>query len=141
MQQYTRRYSVNVVGIDKKRGESHQDLKKEIEKLVNGVDSPTSMMDVDKFHRNGPARGKEQDVIIRFKSHSAKESFYRNRKSLDDELGIKIKPSLSPNSQNLLRQAQDCLKEFTDLSGMSNPPEFVFANIHGEFLVKFKKRK
>ena len=80
LQQYTRRYSVVVSGIEKKRGEKFEDLKKEIEGLVEKVQSSTTMEDVDKFHRNGPNRDGEQEVIVRFKSHSAKEAFYRKRK-------------------------------------------------------------
>ena len=139
LQQYTRRYSVAVVGIEKRRGEKRDHLTKEVEKLVNAVDSSTTMDDVDKFHRNGPAKGNEQEVIIRFKSHSAKEAFYRARKTMNDETDIKIRPSLSPNQKALLYKLQQQLHEYEDLSGISNPPEYVFANIHGEIQVKFKE--
>ena len=82
LQQYTRRYSVTVAGIEKKRGEKAEDLKKEVEKLVNDVNSSTTMLDVDKYHRNGPTKEGKQELIIRFKSHFAKEQFYKSRKSL-----------------------------------------------------------
>ena len=139
LQQYTRRYSVSVAGVEKKRGEKGADLKKEVEKLINDVDSSTTMVDVDKFHRNGPLKEGKQDLIIRFKSHSAKEQFYKNRKSLGEESRVKIRPSLSPRNKTLLHKAEDYLKEIADYGGMSNPPYFVLANIHGEIQVKFKE--
>ena len=137
LQQYTRRYSVVVSGIEKKRGEKFEDLKKEIEGLVEKVQSSTTMEDVDKFHRNGPNRDGEQEVIVRFKSHSAKEAFYRKRKS--DGINVKIRPSLSPNTKSLLNAAVEQLEEYKNKHlMMSNRPEFVFANIHGELQVKFQ---
>ena len=140
LQQYTRRYSVVVAGIDKPRGENNEQLKKEVAKLIEAVDSTTTMEDVDKFHRNGPAKGSEQETIIRFKSHSAKEVFYRARKSLGENSSLRIRPSLSPHQKNLLHRLQEHLEEYNDLKDrMSNAPEFVFANIHGELQVKFKK--
>ena len=138
LQQYTRRYSVVVSGIEKKRGEKREDLLKEVEDLVGKVKSSSTMEDVDKFHRNGPNINGEQDVIIRFKSHSAKEDFYRNRKTSGGS--TRIRPSLSPHSKILLANARDLLKEYEDKSEfMSNPPEFVLANIHGDIQVKFQK--
>ena len=138
LQQYTRRYSVVVSGIDKKRGEKREDLLKEVEDLVGKVESSTTMDDVDKFHRNGPNYDGEQDVIIRFKSHSAKEEFYRKRKT--GGANTRIHPSLSPHNKSLLAAAKEVLKEYEDAQEcMSNRPEFVFANIHGEIQVKFQK--
>ena len=138
LQQYTRRYSVVVAGVEKKRGEKPEDLLKEVESLVGKVQSTTTMNDVDKFHRNGPNYDGDQDIIIRFKSHSAKEAFYRKRKSSDDN--IKIRPSLSPHNKSLLHAAQAHIKEYEDsYASMSNRPDFVLGNIHGEIQVKFKK--
>ena len=138
LQQYTRRYSVVVSGIDKKKGEKHEDLFKEIEDLVGKVKSSSTMEDVDKFHRNGPYFEGEQDVIIRFKSHSAKEDFYRNRKTSGGK--TRIRPSLSPHNKALLADARELLKEYEDKTDfMSNPPDFVLANIHGDIQVKFQK--
>ena len=83
LQQYTRRYSVAVVGIDKKRNETDESLREEVLKLVADVNSTSKEEDIDKFHRNGRLfNGKDQEIIIRFKSHAAKEAFYRARKNL-----------------------------------------------------------
>ena len=137
LQQYTRRYSVVVSGIDKKKGEKKEDLTKEVEALVGKVQSSSSMIDVDKYHRNGPNKDGEQDVIIRFKSHSAKEAFYRERKSANDD-SIKIRPSLCPHNKSLLYAAKQHLEELEkDSYQLKNAPHFVFANVHGDIQVKF----
>ena len=75
LQQYSRRYSVIVKGIEKEYHESKDSLRTKVHKIVEEVASATKVEDIDKFHRNGPTIDQEQDTIIRFKSHSAKEIF------------------------------------------------------------------
>ena len=141
LQQYTRRYSVVVAGIEKKKDETPESLREEVLKLVADVDSTSKEADIDKFHRNGRVHnGNEQEIIVRFKSHAAKEAFYRARKTLPpSRRGIKIRPSLSPNQKNLLRDAQSLVEEFSLNEETVNPVEYVFANIHGEIQAKMKK--
>ena len=38
------------------------------------------MEDVDKLHRVGPPKQGKQDIIVRFKSHTAKENFFKRKK-------------------------------------------------------------
>ena len=146
LQQFTRRYCVSISGIDKPRGkENHDELKKKVENIITEIDSATTIHDIDKLHRNGPARGKDQEVIVRFKSHSAKEEIYRNRKNCRTDANIKIRPSLSQHTRALLKEAQNLIKSYQDeegnfLSSINNPPDFVFANIHGELQVKMTNR-
>ena len=118
-------------------------MKKKVETIVTKVNCDTKIEDIDKLHRNGPAKGKDQEVIVRFKSHSAKETLYKNRSNLNDK-NIKIKPSLSPHNKSLLRDAQELVSSYATVdghvSGMTNPPDFAFANVHGDLQVKMKKR-
>ena len=141
LQQYTRRYSVTISGIEKKRQENSEELREEVLKLVGDVKSTTNEHDIDKFHRNGRVHNeKNQDIILRFKSHAAKEAFYKARKSLPPARNnIKIRPSLSPSQKNLLHKANKLIEDY-DMKEEHNPPEFVFANIHGELQVKLKKK-
>ena len=144
LQQYTRRYSVVISGIDKPRGkEDVKELEQKVKTIVTKINCDTKVEDIDKLHRNGPARGKDQEVIVRFKSHSAKESFYKSRSNLNDR-NIKIKPSLSPHNKSLLHDARELVDSYATsdgyMSGMTNPPDFVFANVHGDLQVKMKKR-
>lgn len=148
LEQYTRRYSVIVKGIplSEEKGspdEEHLKLKNEVQKVVESCQSgplTSSLAEVDKFHRNGRVDGREQDVIIRFKTHSAKEFFYKNRKTIPDRK-IKVQPSLSQATRSLLDDAKSALEtHYSNADHMDNPPEFVYANLHGTLLVKMKKK-
>ena len=141
LQQYTRRYSVSIDGIPKQRAEKAGDLRAQVEEIVNLTNSETTVDDIDKLHRNGPVKDGEQSTIVRFKSHSAKEAFYKARKNLPaSHRHLKIRPSLAPDQKTLLHNAQQYLEEFDFCPGDGdNPPEFVFANMHGVIQVKMKK--
>ena len=136
LQQYTRRSTVVIAGIEKKQRESHEDLKTEVAKILQKVDSGVTMDNIDKLHRNGPIREGNQEVIVRFKTHSDKESFYKGRKKVEDP-SIKIRPSLTKENKDLLNNAVEYLKKLHDEDDkMENPPHFVMANIHGQIQLK-----
>ena len=131
----------------KPHNESREYLKSEIEKVIGEVNCTTTMEDVDKFHRNGRELSGEQDVIVRFKSHYAKEVFYKNRKNRVDVVNrnrnIKIQPSLTKQNSILLAQARKVLEEdYTENYDvyLHNPPDFVLANVHGVVQVKMKEK-
>ena len=139
LEQYTRRYNVVISGVDRLQNETHESLEGEVTKLLTDAGSASSMEDVDKFHRNGPRRGNDQEIIVRFKSHSAKEEFYRKRKNIPNQK-VKIKPSLSFHTNSLLKEAREFLEGYTaTLNEYENPPKFVCANIHGNLQVKLAK--
>ena len=96
------------------------------------------MADVDKFHRLGPIKQNSQEVILKFKTHSAKENFYLHRKNVKRK-NIKIRPSLSPARKELLDQSSDILEDYFNYE-MKNPPHFVFADVHGNLKVKMSKK-
>ena len=134
LEQYTRRYSVIIKGIDKEKNEKYDGLKEKIKTLIGECESSTTFDEVDKFHRNGRREGNEQDVIIRFKSHSAKEAFYKKRKSIQNEK-IKIQPSLSPSTKQQLEEAKELITHY-QTDALRNPPHFVMADMHGQLLLK-----
>jgi hypothetical protein len=142
LEQYTRRYSVIIAGVPKNRNEKHEDLLQTVNEIISDVDSSTSAADIDKFHRNGRYKNGEQDIIVRFKTHSAKETFYKARKSLPrSRNNVKIRPSLAPERKKLLSTANDVLEKFYSQKGeeIINQPEFVMADVHGNLQVKFEK--
>ena len=132
LEQYTRRYSLIVKGIERPRDETAEQLKEKVNDILQQSDTVVNMDDVDKFHRNGPIKDNQQEVIVRFKSHSAKEIVYRKRKSVRN---VKIQPSLTPDNKVLLEQAREELPTLRDDS-TKNLPEFVYADIHGDLRVK-----
>ena len=143
LEQYTRRYSVIVKGIERPPGqEQHTVLAEEVKKIIESANS-VPFTEVDKFHRNGPRRDdNDQDVIIRFKSHAAKESFYNSRKNLPNK-NLKIQPSLSPERKKFLEKAREELKTYhgdAEAENYSNPPHFVLPDQHGNLLLKFEHK-
>ena len=138
LQQFTRRPCVVIRGIDKDRNESPDELRTKVEKVIDSVESSTKMGDVDKFHRNGRFRDGKQEVIVRFNSHSAKEVFFKGRKSQND---VQIYPSLTKKNLTLLHEARDLLEEYNyKTSNVMNPPEAIFADVHGDIQIKFQKK-
>ena len=130
LQQYTRRYSVVISGIKKDKNE-----KTEVENLIQKAES--SVNDIDKFHRVGPIKdNNEQDIIVRFKSHTAKEQFYFKRKTLSNT--IRVKPSLTSGRRKLLEEAKEHLTDTNYADDMRFFPEFVYADVHGNLKVAFK---
>ena len=51
-----------------------------MEAILKEAASSTKMEDVDKLHRVGPPKPGKQDIIVRFKSHTAKENFFKRKK-------------------------------------------------------------
>ena len=147
LQQFTRRYTVSVSGIPKEKEEKDNPdiLRNKVLKLVADVKSSTTNEDIDKFHRNGPVINRnEQEILIRFKSHAAKEAFYRARKNLPKSEEVRIRPSLSRHQSDLLRDAKLLVEEYSLNEEVENsyvnPVEFVFANIHGDIQAKLKHK-
>ena len=114
--------------------------------LIESCNSSTTLDDVDKFHRNGPVNDEnKQDVIIRFKSHYAKEQFYNNRKNIPTNKKVKIQPSLSPERKKLLEAAREQVSAYEEENPSPedtnrNLPHFVLADVHGNLLLKMRKR-
>ena len=73
---------------------------------------------------------------MRFKSHSAKEAFYKKRKTIGND--IKVQPSLSPATKQQLEEAKEIIKAF-QVDAVENPPDFVMVDMHGNLQVKMKK--
>ena len=147
LEQYTRRPSVIVKGIPTTPNEKHEDLTPIVKDILEKCKSETSMVDVDKYHRNGPRDGENQELIIRFKSHSAKEEFYGKRKTIPESLRIKVQPSLSAETKKLLNASSDCVDffrsyddELADENKMQNCPDFAYADVHGNLLLKMRNR-
>ena len=105
--------------------------------MVARTNGKLTEADIDKFHRDGAQNGQNQDVILRFKSHTAKEIFYANRKQIAGNESLKIRPSLTEMTKGLLNEANDAIDDFKKLD---NPPEFALPDVHGQLMVKMKKR-
>ena len=94
LQQYTRRYLVVSAGV-----RTGIDERTTVEAILKEAASNTKMEDVGKLHRVGPPKQGKQDIIVRFKSHTAKENFFKRKKCIKN---IKVRPSLAPERRKLL---------------------------------------
>ena len=76
---------------------------------------------------------KKQDVIVRFKSHSARYALYEKRGDLKKKTNnkIRITPSLTSKRRKLLSTARQRYEE-------NELVDFIFCNIHGDIKVKTK---
>ena len=100
--------------------------------------SSTTLADVDKFHREFH-KERKQDIVVRFKTHDAKEKFFRRRNNIK-RTGIKIRPSLAPARRELLREAIELLDNYDNRDyQLTNPPHFVYADMHGNLKVKMSR--
>ena len=108
LEQRSRRYCVNIKGL---KVEANENLMEKVHTLVGECDSAVTLNDIDKFHRDGEKNGNIQDVILRFKSHSAKEAFYKARSTIPrvQERKIKVQPSLSAERKRLQSEASELI--------------------------------
>ena len=74
-------------------------------------------------------------MIVRFKTHTAKEVIYKHRKSVKVGYPVYLKPNLTEVSKREFLKARNYVKNL-DKSKFVNPPEFVMANVHGILLMK-----
>ena len=135
LEQYTRRYSVVIRGIPRQQNETRDGLRNEVLNIIEQAECDVSAVDVDKLHRNGPkTEDNQQEVIVRFKSHTAKETFYKNRKTI--KAAVKVQPSLNSENKAILEEARKTVESFAADESLTNPPHFVFADVHVNLQVK-----
>ena len=133
LEQYGRRNCIVIKGISPKV--SDKNLENNVLKILsNDLELKESVVqDFDKTHRVGPMykdrRGEQQqNVIVRFKSHSSRYTTYLKRKSCKNK-SLRFTASLTDQRRKLL---SSCIKKCND-----NPhADFAFSNIHGDILVK-----
>ena len=137
LEQYGRRHCVLIKGIPPVRNEDNHALEESVKEiLTKDVQLPARhVADLDKAHRVGPvfkdkSGARQQNTIVRFKSHTARYQTYLQRKKvLTSNKKIKITPSLTNRRRKLLLDAQ---KKFGE-----NPAiQYIFCDIHGDLKLK-----
>ena len=127
LDQYHRRSNVIVRDVFLPERESVEDVAKHINKTIaKDLGLPKLVSSIDKVHRVGKIREKNgkkmQNIIVRFKNHSARYSVYNERKKAKN---VKINPNLTPKRSNLLSNASNAVEQVNNV-------HFCFANIHGD---------
>ena len=132
LNQYTRRSNVVIKNVFAPENESVPQVEEEAKKIIVNMGLPEVIPEFDKAHRLGKIRTingkKHQDVIVRFKSHSARYKVFNKRKSAKNH---RISPNLTKTRSALLAEAVNFTKE-----KIGDDWGFVFANEHGDLLVR-----
>ena len=131
LNQYHRRSVRNVFLPEK---EINKDLDNKIIKMISKDLNLTNVIpDIDKLHRIGKVKErngkKTQDVIVKFKSHSARYLVYKKRKKGNN---IKISPNLTNRKSMLLYEAAKRLENVETVN-------FAFADIHGDLNIRLQE--
>ena len=91
---------------------------------------PDLLSSLDKQHRIGKVKivnGKKlQNIIVRFKSHSARYSVYKVRKKAKN---VKISANLTKRRSQLLTTASNAITNIEKVA-------FCFSNIHGDLMTR-----
>ena len=136
--QFMQRPCITTAGLPKPKDKSRKSLKQEIHSMIACTNGKVTVADVDKFHRGWPQNGSKQDVILRFTSDTAKEVFYTSRKDITGtNETLKIRPSLTDMTKELLNETKESIENYKKLV---NPPEFVLPDVHGQLMLKMKRR-
>lgn len=130
---YSRRSNIIMKKIYVNDNENQVALEKKVKKIIaEDMEAPEAVNDIDKLHRIGkvktlPNGKKQQNVIVRFKSHSARYRVYNARRKLKS---IKISPNLNQRRGKLWFDASKFVESY------SSSINFVFADIHGNLTLK-----
>ena len=105
-------------------------VKKVLEKELKLAGSVST---IDKMHRIGKIRNRDgkrnQDIIIRFKTHHSRYTVMRNRK---EARSVKIRPNLTKCRNDLQYKASEYVKEIEKV-------KFIYANIHGDLILRLNE--
>ena len=102
--------------------------------LTKDLKLPHAPKDIDKLHRTGKPKTyngtKQQNIIVRFKTHATRYSVYRKR---NETKKYKVCPNLTRLREKTLYDAEAVVADIPDVN-------FVYADIHGDMKVRFKNK-
>lgn len=93
LEQYTRRETVKICGLEEQADETTGMLEKAVIEIANVIDVPLNPCDISVVHRSGPKKnGKPRPVLCKFVSRKKKEAIISNRRALKnaDSAGNKV---------------------------------------------------
>ena len=136
LNQYTRRSNIVFRNVFVPENETIEKVEENVRNMIGKMGLPEDVVkDLDKAHRLGAVKQingkKHQDVIARFKSHSARYKVFSKRKSLRN---IRISPNLTKSRSKTLHEAVELTKNIEEEWG------FVFANQHGDLLIRLNEK-
>ena len=136
LNQYTRRSNLVIRDMFVPENETVENVEHKVVKMIEKLNLPDVSRDFDKAHRLGKVKEingkKHQDVIVRFKSHSARYKLYSKRKEMNN---VRISPNLTKARSKLLNEAVEITRNI-----QRSDWGFVFANLHGDLLIRLTEK-
>ena len=134
LDQYHRRSNIVIKNVFLPEKESPLVVNATVTKiLTTELQLPDSVNEIDKLHRVGKIRTKNgkshQDIIVRFKTHSARYAVYKEREKAKSG---KLSANLTKTRGELLYKASKLVEE-------NDKVEFCFPNTHGDLYVRLKE--
>ena len=138
-QQYSRKNSLRIEGINASTSESNAELSTEVAKALNSLGADVDTSDFFRLHRSGrPHKSKDgrlvAQCIVRFNSWAARTRAFDTRFAGTRDERLKkpyfVRPDLTKRRMNLLKLAQDALAD--------NKSRFAFADAECRLQIKDK---
>ena len=128
-EQYSRSACLRITNIPCEEKETSEEVLNKVKKIINEeaeVEIPEET--IDRAHRVGPKKNKNQTIIVKFSTFRHRTLFYRARKKLKN--GIKLHIDLTKKRFNLLLDAQSFIQ------GEENV-KYVYADINCYLKIRF----
>ena len=138
LEQYGRRLFLRIDGVPTVKDESSDDVLDFTKSLFKEAKVAVPDNVLDRAHRIGPSytdrikNKKCKSIIVRFITFRHRTLFYKARKKLKH--GFKVKLDLTKSRFNLLKKANDHIKEIPAIS-------FCYADVNCRLRVKFRDAK
>ncbi len=135
LDQYGRRANLVIKHVPVPDDENIKDLEGTMRDFLQkelGIENVSK--EIDKIHRIGKPKSfsgvKQQNVIIRFRSHAARYKAYKNRQKSNK---IKVVPNLTKHRENTLFEAKSVVESIEEI-------KFAYSDVHGDLRVLFKDK-
>ena len=128
-EQYRRRTCIRITNIPCEEKETSEEVLKKVKKLIKEeAEVYIPEENIDRVHRVGPKKNKNQAIIVKFSTFRHWTLFYRARKKLKN--GVKLHIDLTKKRFNLLLDAQSFIQ------GKENV-KYVYADINCNLKIRF----
>ena len=129
--QYTRRANIVIKNVFLPEKETNEDVAHVVNNIIkDDLKLPNEINNIDKLHCIGKVKNfngrKNQDIIVRFKSHASRYKVFNSRKTTKK---VNIRPNLTPSRGKLLFEANELISSVDEV-------DFAYADLHGD--LKFR---
>ena len=127
---YSRRTCLRITNIPCEEKETSEEVLKKEKTIKEEAEVYTPEETIDRAHRVGPKKNKNQAIIVKFSTFRHRTLFYRARKELKN--GIKLHIDVTKKRFNLLHDAQSFIQ------GRENV-KYIYADINYNLKIRFSQ--